>query len=378
MTNASLPEKAVNAAGQPKMVSFAQRGRSGMEFLGSLQNFVATHVRQRARDEFNADPEGAVLVQNWSQRNEPWSERIAKAKAVAEKSNVYRYDRLMQRYVAEEVYVKGIPATEERRKEAEAFYKIPIKSAGGSLELDPTIPIPAYHSETEWHLMPGGWEGYDLYGITMGSGVGPLVFARGGFAAVEANDDLRKQRIDVAQQFQKKSYGRIYEPGCGGFGTLAAVHNVFPDAELVGSDLSPHLLRQGHMAAERMGIKVDFKQRDARDTREPNNSVDGVIMYALQHEMPVDVNIDTLKETLRILKPGGDLVMSDPPPFAAVHPLQAVVLDWDTEHRGEPFFTVTREVEWAEVMKELGFVNVEAYTLGAQGYPYVVRGSKPL
>lgn len=377
MTNASLPEKAASAPGQPKFVTFTQRGRSGMEFLGSLQSYVASSVRARARADFNADPDGAALAQNWAQRNEPWSERIAKAKAVAEKSPVYRYDRLMQRYVAEEVYVKGIPATEARRKEAEAYYATPIKPAGGSLELDPDVKIPAYHSETEWHLMPGGWDGYDLYGITMGTGVGPMVFARGGFAAVEAGDDLRKQRVDVAKQFPKKSYGRIYEPGCGGVGTLSAVHTVFPEAELIGSDLSPHLLRQGHMMAERMGLKVALKQRDARDTREPDNSVDGVIMYALQHEMPVDVNIDTLKEALRILKPGGDIVISDPPPFAAVHPLQAVVLDWDTEHRGEPFFTVTREVEWADVLKDLGYVNVEAYTLGAQGYPYVVRGSKP-
>lgn len=375
MTNASLPESPITPF---KTVSLAQRGRAGMEFLGSLQNYVAGTVRQRARADFNADPEGAALAQNWAQRNEPWPERIAKAKAVAERSITYRYDRLMQRYVAEEVYTKGIPATEARRAEAEAFYALPIKPIGGSLELDASIPIPKYHSETEWHLMPGGWDGYDLYGITMGSGVGPLVFVRGGFAAVEAGDDLRRQRPDVVKQFPKKSYGRIYEPGCGGFGTLAAVYQVFPDAELIGSDLSQHLLRQGHMAAERMGIKVAFKQRDARDTKEPTSSVDGVIMYALQHEMPIDVNIDTLKEALRILKPGGDLVMSDPPPFAAVHPLQAVVLDWDTEHRGETFFTVTREVEWADVMKDLGFVNVEAYTLGAQGYPYVVRGSKPV
>lgn len=377
MTNASLPDPSKLPFGQAKFVSLAQRGRAGMEFLGSLQSYVGGTVRQRARADFNADPEGAALAQNWSQRNEPWSERIAKAKAVAERSITYRYDRLMQRYVAEEVYTKGIPATEARRKEAEALYAQPVPKSGGSLDLDPTVPIPKYHSETEWHLMPGGWDGYDLYGITMGSGVGPLVFARGGFAAVEAGDDLRQQRIDVAKQFPKKSYGRVYEPGCGGFGTLAAVHQVFPEAELVGSDLSPHLLCQGHMAAERMGVKVSFKQRDARDTKEPSNSFDGVIMYALQHEMPIDVNMDTLKEALRILKPGGDLVMSDPPPFAAVHPLQAVVLDWDTEHRGEPFFTVTREVEWAKVMKDLGFVNVEAYSLGAQGYPYVVRGSKP-
>jgi len=382
MSNASLPDPARDAApgpyAHPRTVAFAQRGRAGLEFLGSLQGYVAGTVRQRARADFNADPEGAALAANWQGRHaEPWPERILKAKAVAERSPTYRYDRLMQRYVAEEVYVKGIPATELRRAEADAFYATPVEPAGGTLELDPSIPIPAYHSQTEWHLMPGGWDGYDLMGINMGSGVGPLVFARGGFAAVEANDDLRQQRIDVARQFPKKSYGRIYEYGCGGFGTLYAVHKVFPEAELVGSDLSPHLLKQGHLNAEKLGVKVAFRQRDARDSREPANSVDGVIMYALQHEMPVDFNIACLKDALRILKPGGDLVMNDPPPFAAVHPLQAVILDWDTKHRGEPFFTATREVEWARVMRELGFVDVEEYSLGSQGYPYIVRGSKP-
>ena len=123
---------------------------------------------------------------------------------------------------------------------------------------------------------------------------------------------------------------------------------------------------------------MTLKQRDARDTREPDASFDGVIMYALQHEMPVDVNIDAFKEAYRILKPGGDLVFSDPPPFAAVHPLQAVALDWDNDHRGEPFFTITREQDWEQTLRDIGFVNVEGYALGKQGYPWVVRGSKPL
>ncbi|MCB2108512.1 MAG: class I SAM-dependent methyltransferase [Rhodobacteraceae bacterium] len=365
--------------GHVKAVNLDQRGRAGLEILGAMQNYIAGTVRDRAKKEFMRDPEGAELAQHWKERhNEPWPERIAKARTVAERSAAYRYERLMQRYVGEQVYVRGVPAAERRRKEAEVYYAAPVPSAGGTLELDPSIELPKWYTETEWHLMPGGWDGYDLMGITMGSGVGPYVFARGGYAAVEANDDIRQQRVDVVKQFPKKSYGRIYEPGCGGTSTLYAVHKTFPEAELIGSDYSPHLLRQGLLSADKLGFKVTLKQRDAADTREPSESMDGVIMYALQHEMPIDVNIAALKEAFRILKPGGDLVMSDPPPFAAVDPLQAVVLDWDTDHRDEPYFSITREYEWEKVMKDIGFVNTEAYALGAQGYPWIVRGSKPL
>jgi len=359
-------------------VAFAQRGRSGMEFLGSLQKYVAGTVRGRARAEFAADPEGAALAKTWAdRRDQPWSERIAMARAVAERSRAYRYERLIQRYVAEEVYIRSVPAAELRRAEATAFMSRPVAPAGGTLELDPTIELPAWLSRTEWHLMPGGWDGYDLMGIAGGSGIGPLVFRHGGYAAVEAGDDIAQQRIDVVRCFRKKSYARIYEPGCGGAGTMSCVHQVFPDAELVATDLSPYLLTKGHAMAERLGIPVHFKQRDCRDTREPSESFDGVIMYALQHEMPVDACVDSFREAFRILEPGGDLVMNDPPPFAAVDPLQAVVLDWDTRNRGEPFFTVTREIEWTDVLRDIGFVDVEGFSLGKFGYPYVVRGTKP-
>ena len=362
-----------------KPLSLDQRGRAGLEILGSMQKFTSGRVRDRARDELNADPEGAALAKTWHERhNEPWSERIAKARTVAERSAAYRYERLIQRYVAEENYVRAVPATERKRKEVEAFLARPIeKPAGGTLELDPTIPIPDWF-KVEWHLMPGGWDGYDLMGAAMSAGIGPLVFRHGGYAAVETGDDILQQRVDVARQFPKKSYGRIYEPGCGGLGTLMAVSRVFPGVEVVGSDLSHTLLKNAHRAAEGMGFKMTLKQRDARDTREPEASFDGVIMYALQHEMPIDVNVDSFKEAFRILKPGGDIVISDPPPFSAVDPLQAVVLDWDTEHREEPFFTVTREADWPATLREIGFVNVEAYALGKYGYPWVVRASKPI
>ena len=358
--------------------SLSQRGRAGIELLGTVQNYSSSQVRSLARADFESDPDGKALIDAKQRggQNEPWSERIEKTKEVARRYSTFRYERFLQRYVAEEIYYRGVPAMEERRHQFEALAAAPEGDTLGSLELNQDVGTPEYYQGVEWHLEPGGWDGYDLYGPFFTYVAGPYVFKYGGYAAVEHGDDITQQRVDVVSQLPKKKYDRIYEPGCGGLSTLAAAHKVYPDAELVGSDLSPLLLKNGHAMAERLGMQVAFKQKDARDTGEPDESFDAVLMYALMHEMPAPVCIDVFKEAQRILKPGGDLVISDPPPFRAVDPLQAVILDWDTEHRGEPFFTEACSANWAEELRALGFVNVEEYALGDRGYPWVTRAAK--
>jgi SAM-dependent methyltransferase len=368
------------AAGVIPAFGLTQRGRSSLEILGALQKFSSSALRETARANFRADPEGKRLTETHDETapKAVMRDRLAKAREVAGRDPVHRMERFFQRYVAEENFTRGIPAMEERRAQYMQFAQSMAEgAAGGSLELDPDLPMPKYYAGVEWHLEPGGWDGYDLYGPLFAFGVGPLVFRHGGYSAVGVGADIIQQRVDTVRQLPKASYERVYEPGCGGVSTLSAVHQIFPEAELVGCDLSPLLLKNGHAIAERRGIKAHLKQRDALDTQEPNESFDAVITYALHHELPPKANIAMFQEMFRIMKPGADIVISDPPPFRAVEPYHAVILDWDNDHKEEPFFTASLLSDWNEELRKIGFVNIEAYALGQDSYPWIIRASKP-
>ena len=359
--------------------SLAQRGRAGLELLGATQKFAASNLRPAARRNFERSTEAKSLSEAHAAAATPSDMRhvVAETTSVVERDPVWRMERFLQRYVCEETFSQGIQAVEERREVFADFLQPPASPTIGSLDLDPEIEMPKYYTDTDWHLEPGSWDGYDLYGAVFAFGIGPLVFKHGGYAAVGVGDDIIAQRRETIKQLPKSSYGRIYEPGCGSATTLTTIHRVFPDAELHGCDLSPLLLRMGHRVAERLGIPIALKQRDATRTGEPNASFDAVVTYALQHELPPRENVALLEEMFRILKPGGDILISDPPPFRAVSPFHAAILNWDTKHRNEPFFSAACLSNWDETLREIGFVDVQSFPLGQDAYPWITRASKP-
>ena len=375
-----LAASSIQQLDQPDgMPSLSQRGRASMQFLGAAQRYSSSVLRPVARADFESDPEGRAVIAQAAANTPPSGkpEWLSQARRVAEKSANFQMERFLQRIVAEEVFLRGVPAVEECRPAFQRYLDAPLKDTGSTLELDPTLPIPDYYQGVEWHLQIGGWDGFDLYGPFFALVAGPHVFRHGGYAAVGAGDDIIAQRKGFIAQLPRKDYRRIYEPGCGGFSTLACAHAAFPQAELVGSDLSPTLLRMGYTTSRRLGVTAHFKQRDCRDTREPDGSFDAVLMYALLHEMPPKDAVATIREAYRILAPGGDLVISDPPPFRAVDPFQAVVLEWDTAHREEPFFTAAASANWSQALGEAGFTDVAEYAIGQHGYPWITRGHKP-
>jgi SAM-dependent methyltransferase len=376
----NLDDKTLKDGAVPTF-SLSQRGRAGMQLLGAVQKYSSGVLRPIAAEAFEASARGGELTAAHAAADDGQGarQRIADARAVCESDPVYRLERFFQRWVAEENFNRGIPAIEERRAKFEAFNAAqPETELLGTLDLSAEVEVPRYYDQIEWHLEPGGWDGYDLYGALFAYGVGPYVFSHGGYAAVGVGDDIVGQRLNTIKQFPKASYERIYEPGCGGVSTLKAVNAVFPQAQLHGSDLSPLLLKNGQKMASRFGFPVHLKLADsARDTGEADESFDGVITYALHHELPPKANREMFAELFRIMKPGADIVISDPPPFRAVSMFHAVILDWDTENREEPFFTAVLLDSLDAMLEEAGFENVESYAIGQDQYPWITRATKP-
>ena len=80
---------------------------------------------------------------------------------------------------------------------------------------------------------------------------------------------------------------------------------------------------------------VTLLQRDASDLGFADASYERVVLFFLLHEMPEDVRRATLAEALRVLKPGGQLVIVDYHRPASWHPLRPL-MKWILRHF-EPF-----------------------------------------
>ncbi|MGF1536277.1 MAG: class I SAM-dependent methyltransferase [Elainellaceae cyanobacterium] len=104
---------------------------------------------------------------------------------------------------------------------------------------------------------------------------------------------------------------RILDLGCGTGSTTLHLKRAFPNAEVIGLDLSPHMLLVAQQKARQAQVAIEFRHGAAEATGYPDQGFDLVTASLLFHEMPPAIAQQVLKEGFRLLQPGGQILILD-------------------------------------------------------------------
>jgi len=89
-------------------------------------------------------------------------------------------------------------------------------------------------------------------------GIGRYVFSRGGYAAVEVDEDIREQRRACCVSFPNPATSASTKPGRSRSDTVPA-HELFPDANS-SQRFVARSLKSAQANASRLGVPAIFKQ----------------------------------------------------------------------------------------------------------------------
>jgi len=345
-----------------------QRGRADFNFLADVAKWSGLELQAAAEKDFDRLSADAELPETIQQQI-----RFA-THLLEEKSQAYGWDRFFTRLVAEHQFEAARNAYEDGEDAVTAEYDS-TADLGGTITLDPAVKAPDYWSQTDFHLAPGGWEGHDRMGFMIHDYVYDLIFSTGGVGAVRPNEKFTDARTQTAQAGLKDHYDNILELGIGTGRYAISLQNVYPDARITGVELGRTELEHAKLVAARNGFAWDLRQAACEELPFEDNSFDLVTAFILLHEVPQPAARQILAEAFRVCKPGGEVLIGDVAPYKEQKSLfRCVILDWETEHRAEPFWRGSLLADRPGLVAAAGFEDV---TESGASYPWITRGVKP-
>ncbi|MBV9578188.1 MAG: class I SAM-dependent methyltransferase [Chloroflexi bacterium] len=237
----------------------------------------------------------------------------------------------------------------------------------GSLHLDPGLELPEYYAETEFHIQPGGvWSGVaNAFVYEVGAKI----------VMLGENDDYQFHRLFVETAIPPRPYRDILDLGCGFGKSTRPFVDAFPEARVVGIDLSAPNLKLAHQQAERLGKPIAFSQRRVEATGFDDASFDLVTATMLVHELPMPVLREVLTETLRVLRPGGVVAILD---FARTgDQFLDLVMEGHGARNNEPYLPHLFRTDVPRLLSEVGFTAPEVLPFDERGDGLRADGTWP-
>lgn len=115
----------------------------------------------------------------------------------------------------------------------------------------------------------------------------------------------------LAEQAELESAERVLEIGCGTGNLALLVKRMRPQLEVVGLDPDPKALARAGRKARRREVALKLDRGFADELPYPDGSFDRVLSSLMFHHLEADLRTASLRQALRVLRPGGSLHLMD-------------------------------------------------------------------
>lgn len=280
----------------------------------------------------------------------------------------YQFWSAMQRCSQELMWESVIAPTERQQvRLIEQFRELANTTpAGGTLTLNPDFEIPRYHTAVDIHLQPGGYHS-EFTDDDVSAGAiyeGGLPIYIDGELGAEC-DGIGRALVHYLQtRFPDYKPGRILDMGCAvGNSTLPWARS-FPDAQVHAIDVAAPCLRFAHARAEQAGVAVHFSQQNAERTNFEAESFDVVASHIMLHETSKPALRNVVRETHRLLRPGGLMLHLDVP--RGDSEFQKFMSQWETYNNNEVFSAYMTDLDQVSIAEACGFEPGRVFMAGAE------------
>ena len=115
----------------------------------------------------------------------------------------------------------------------------------------------------------------------------------------------------LADQAELASAERVLEIGCGTANLALLVKRMRPQLAVVGLDPDPKALARAQRKARRAGLTLELDRGFADELPYADGSFDRVLSSLMFHHLEAGQRVASLREALRVLRPGGSLHLMD-------------------------------------------------------------------